>query len=112
MTSGSCVKDTLQVPSEAKAPVQGSATKAKAKLNSFFENMTISSGCLSSWKKFETWFARCAAFPTCVSAARPAFSNLPQSRLPLITRKRAKTAHGNRKYFLEDQPKAALEAET
>jgi hypothetical protein len=58
MTSGSCVKDTLQVPSEAKAPVQGSAAKTKAKLNSFFENMTISS--LSLWKKFETWFVRCA----------------------------------------------------
>src|SRR5678815_1496142 len=108
MTSGSCVKDTLQVPSEAKAPVQGSAAKAKAKLNSFFENMTISSGCLSLWKKFETWFVRGAAFS--ISAACP-FSNLLQSRLPLITRKRGKTAHGVENIFRRGQVKALARRE-
>src|SRR6185369_10746806 len=48
---------------------------------------------LSLWKKFETWFVRCAAFLPASAPRARRFSNLLQSRLPLITRKRVKTAH-------------------
>jgi hypothetical protein len=103
MTSGSCVKDTLQVPSEAKAPVQGSAAKAKAKLNSFFfENMTISSGCLSLRKISNPDGPERCLFRLRQRRVPGAFSSQLQSRLPLIPRKLGKTAHGNQKYFSPD----------
>jgi len=107
MTSGSCVKDTLQVPSEAKAPVQGSAAKAKAKLNSFFfENMTISSGSQSVRKNFRNRVVRGAGVSASVSAACPAyFESAPVTLAPNYAKTRKNRTWKSKFFYAGHRPR-------